>query len=71
METNLSFGDLLEAVDQLSSEDQEALMTIVKQRAIERARKRIAAEAQEAQREFSERRCQSTSASDLMDEILS
>jgi hypothetical protein len=71
MQHAMPFADVLEAVDQLSAEDQEALVEIVRRRAAERGRKRLAAEAQEAQREFAEGRCQPTTASDLMDEILS
>jgi hypothetical protein len=71
MERSLSFADVLEAVDQLSAEDQEALVEIVRSRASERGRKRVNAEAREAHREFTEGRCRPTTADELMDEILS
>ncbi len=71
MEQSISFADVLEAVDQLSTEDQEALVEIVRRRASERGRKRMTAEAQEAHREFAEGKCQPTTPGELMDEILS
>lgn len=71
MERSISFADALEAVDQLSDEDQEALVEIVRRRAAELGRKRVVAEAGEAQREFAEGRCRPTTPGDLMDEILS
>lgn len=70
MKQSISFADVLEAVDQLSIEDQEALVEIVRRRASERGRKRMAAEAQEAQREFAEGKCRPTTAGELMDELL-
>ena len=71
MERSLAFAEVLEAVDQLSAEDQEALVEIVRKRAAERGRKRLAAEAREALRDFNEGRCQPTTPGDLMDQILS
>ena len=71
MERSVCFADVLDVVDQLSVEDQEALVEIVRRRASELGRKRVAAEAMEALREFEEGRCRPTSPGDLMDEILS
>jgi hypothetical protein len=71
MERTMPFAEVLEAVDQLSAEDQEVLVEIVRRRAAERSRKRLAAEAQEAQHEFAEGRCRRTTSAELMDEILS
>ena len=71
MERSVSFADVLEAVGQLSDEDQEALVEIVRRRASELGRKRVAAQAQEARREFAEGHCRSTSPAELMGEILS
>jgi hypothetical protein len=70
MERSVPFAEILEAVDQLSAEDQEALVEIVRRRAAERGRKLLAAEASEAQREFAEGRCRPASAGELMSEIL-
>ncbi len=71
MERSISFADVLEAVDHLSNEDQEALVEIVRRRISELGRKRVAAEAQEARREFAEGHCRLTTPGELMDEILS
>jgi hypothetical protein len=65
------FADVLEAVEQLSSEEQETLVVIVRQRMAERGRKRVAAEAREAQREFEAGLCRPTTVDELMDEIFS
>ncbi len=46
------FAHVLEAVDQLSIEEQMALVEIVSRRASERGRKRVADEAREAREEF-------------------
>ncbi len=71
MERLVSFADVLEAVEQLSIEDQEALVEIVRRRATEHGRKRMAAEALEAQREFAEGTCRPTTPGELMDQIQS
>ena len=66
-----SFADVLEAVDQLSIEEQMALVEIVRRRATERGRKRVADEAREAQREFGSGQCRTVTLDELMDEIRS
>ena len=71
MEQSGSFADVLEAVEQLSAEDQETLVEIVQRRAAERGRKRVVGEVIEAQREFAAGECRPASVDDLMDEILS
>ena len=71
MERSLSFADVLEAVDRLSDEEQEALVEIVRRRTVALGRKRVAVEAGEAQREFAEGDCRPTTPDELMDEILS
>lgn len=71
MERSRNFADVLEAVDQLSDEDQVALMEIIRRRAAELGRKRVVADAAEAQREFADGHCRLTTPGDLMDEILS
>src|SRR4051794_38004571 len=48
MNTQLPFAEVLEAVDQLSAEEQETLVATVHRRIAERGRKRLAAEVQEA-----------------------
>jgi hypothetical protein len=71
VERSLPFAEVLEAVDLLSTEEQEALVEIVHRRMAERGRKRLAAEVHEAQREFAEGRCRPSSADELMHEVLS
>lgn len=71
MNDPLPFAQVLEAVNQLSTEDQETLVEIVRRRVAERVRKRLAAEIQEAQREFEQKGCRPATVNDLMDEILS
>ncbi len=71
MEHPGAFAEVLKAIDRMSVEDQEALMEIVRRRAMDRNRKRLAAEAQEARREFEDGRGQATTVGDLMDQILS
>lgn len=65
------FAEVLETIDRMPVEDQEALIEIVRHRALERNRKRLAAEVQEARREFEGGRCKPATAGELMDEILS
>jgi hypothetical protein len=65
------FADLLEAVDRLSSDEQVELVEIVRRRVAERGRKRLAAETEEARREFAEGRCRPATPSELIGEILS
>jgi hypothetical protein len=71
VEHTVPFGDVLDAIDQLSLEEQETLMDIVQRRVAERSRKFLAAEIREAQQEFAEGRCQAATADELMKEILS
>jgi hypothetical protein len=67
----MPFGEVLEVVDGLSLEEQETLVDIVHRRVAERGRKTLAAEIQEARREFAEGKSRPASADDLMKEILS
>ena len=48
MQHTQPFAEVLEAVDQLSTEEQETLVAIVRRRMAERGRKRLAADVQEA-----------------------
>ncbi len=71
MARSISFADVLEAVEQLSAEDQEAIVEIVRCRESERGRKRVATDARDAQREFMDGHCRPATASEFMDEVLS
>jgi hypothetical protein len=67
----MPFGDVLEAIDKLSLEEQETLLDIVQRRIAERGRKQLAAEVQEARKEFAAGGHRPTTADELMKEILS
>jgi hypothetical protein len=71
MEQTMPFGEVLEAIDSLSPEDQETLIDILRHRIAERGRKILAAEIQEARKEFAEGRCRPTTADGIIKEILS
>ena len=71
MEQTIPFGEVLEAIDKLSWEEQETLLDIVQHRLVERGRKQLAADIQEVRTEFAAGRCQPTTVEDLMKEILS
>ena len=66
----LPFGEVLEAADRLSHDEQKQLVAILHRRLAEAARRRLVAEAQEASLEFAEGRCTPTTPEDLMREIL-
>jgi hypothetical protein len=69
--TDAPFGDVLEAADRLTPDEQEELVAILRRRLAERGRKRVAAEVEESRREFSQGGCRATTATDLMNEITS
>jgi hypothetical protein len=70
MTQRLPFRDVLEAVDQLSAEEQEELIAILHRRLAQAARVRLAAEIQGARQEFAEGCCSPTTPSELLDEIV-
>ncbi len=57
MDRTQPFAEVLEAVDQLSSDEQETLVAIVQRRMAERGRMQLAADVQEAQGEFAAGLC--------------
>lgn len=67
----IAFGEILEAADQLSREEQEQLIATLHRRLIERGREQLVSDVQEARHEFVEGVCKPSSTADLMDEILS
>lgn len=71
MDRTQPFAEVLEAVDQLSSDEQETLVAIVQHRMAERGRMQLAADVQEAQGEFAAGLCQPSTPDELMNEILS
>ena len=70
-ERHYSIRGLLEAVDHLCADEHKALIEIIQRRIAERGRKRLAAEAQEARREFEEGHSGLVSVEELMNEALS
>jgi len=71
MQTVVLFGEVLEAADKLSLEEQESLIDILHRRMIERRRAEIAKDIEEARQEFREGGCQPATPNDIMEEILS
>ena len=67
----MPFGEVLDAIDKLSIEDQETLVDIVHRRLAERERKRIAGDIREARHEFDQGRSHPNTVDEIMDEILS
>ena len=65
----MPFGEVLEAADHLSQDEQQELIAILHRRLAEAARKRLSAEVQEARQEFAEGRCLPTTPGELMREI--
>ena len=71
MEKVMPFGEVLEAVDKLSMEEQEMLIEVMHQRIIERRREELAQDVQDAQREFQAGNCPPVTPAELVKEILS
>jgi hypothetical protein len=67
----MQFGEVLEALDRLSTDDQEAVVAILRRRIAEEGRKRVAGEIGEARREFASGGCPPVTADELVREILS
>ncbi len=66
----LQFGEVLEAADCLSHEEQEELINILHRRLAQAARQRLVAEITESRQEFVEGRCVPTTPVELMREIM-
>ncbi len=71
MSTLKRFDEVLEAIGQLSPDDQETLMAIVERRRIAQRRASLAIDVGEARQEFQAGGCRPQTAADLMKEILS
>ena len=67
----IGFNEVLEAIDQLGPEDQEALVDIVERRQIARRRAALAKDIEEARRDFQAGLCMPRTSKDLIREILS
>ena len=66
----LPFGEVVEAADHLSHEEQELLIGILNRRLAHASRQRLVTEVKESRQEFAEGRCLPTTPSDLMREIM-
>jgi len=71
MEKTLSFREVLDTVEQLSLEDQEALTDIIRRRIVERRRAELAKDIQEAQEEFKAGNVRPVTPDELIAEMLS
>ena len=70
MTHGMPFGEVLEAADHLSQDEQQELIAILNRRLAQANRQRLAAEIQEARQDFAEGRCLPASPDELMREIL-
>jgi tryptophan 2,3-dioxygenase len=68
---SVRFGEVLEAAAQLSLEEQEDLVEVLRHRVTERRREEIASEIRQARRELDAGQCEPTSPDDLLRKILS
>ena len=66
-----SFGQILEAADKLSLEEQEQLIDVLSRRAADRRRSLLSREIRNARKEFKEGLAKSASPDDILSEILS
>ena len=67
----MRFDEVLEAVEQLTLEDQEALLALLKRRRIARRRGELAKDIEEARRELQAGSIAPRSPAEIMQEILS
>ncbi len=70
MEKPVPFGEILEAADDLTIEDQQTLLDILKNRLRERRRAELAKDIKKAGKEFTEGNCRPVTPDELMREIL-
>lgn len=69
MSTALKFADVVDSVEQLSTDEQEALVQIIGRRLAERRRERLVDQVAEARAEYARGEARPASASDLLAEI--
>jgi len=66
-----SFGEILEAADKLSLEEQEVLIDVLSRRAKDRRRDLLGRDIRKARREFKEGQVRLATPDDILSEILS
>lgn len=71
MQNEKAFGEVLEAADHLTLDEQESLVDILRRRLVERRRLELVADIQEAMREFKGGNAQASTPEELMREIVS
>jgi hypothetical protein len=67
----MPFGEVLEAVDKLSLEEQETRIEVLHRRLVERRREGLTEDVQRAQQGFQSGHCRPLTPAELMKEILS
>ncbi|MBW2062911.1 MAG: hypothetical protein JRI95_15320 [Deltaproteobacteria bacterium] len=67
----MHFGDVLEAIDKLSLDEQETLVDVLHKRLIERRREKLAKDIEDAQEEFLAGRSKPATPEKIKNEILS
>ncbi len=67
----MRFDEILEAVEQLPPEDQEALITLLQRRALAQRRAALARDVKEARQEMQTGACQPRTPDELLGEIMS
>lgn len=65
----LPFRDVLDALDHLSSDEQDALIAIVQKRKTEEARRKLVEEVEQSRKEYRDSKCRTTNIEDLIKEI--
>jgi len=68
--TSIPYGNILEAIDRLSLEDQQSLIETLHRRLTEQGRKALAVDIAKARQEFAEGQCRPATAEELMQELL-
>ena len=71
MNATLPFREVLDAIEQLTSDEQDSLIAIVQKRQAENARIRLIAEVEASSKEYQTGQGKSSSVDNLMKEILS
>ena len=67
----LPFGEVLEAADQLTLDEKEALINVLNRRVIEERRTELARDIHEADQEFADEKTEVVTPDNLMSELLS
>jgi hypothetical protein len=67
----MQFGELLEAADQLTLEEQADLVEVLRRRISERRRDELAEEVREARQDYAAGRCVPATPADILKNILS